>query len=491
MKYKSTRGGGSKVFAAEAILQGLAGDGGLFIPDLEAFPKFPIEAMLSMDYHEMAAAVMHEMLPEFDEETLLRLTHEAYDDKFASKEITPLSQVGEDFILELYHGPTCAFKDVALCMLPLLMQEARRLQKMEEDVVILTATSGDTGKAALEGFKDVPGVRILVFFPENGVSPVQKLQMVTQEGSNVGVCGILGNFDDAQSGVKAIFAEPPEGAFLSSANSINIGRLVPQMVYYLKAYADLVKNGRIRMGDKVDYVVPTGNFGDILAGYLMKKMGLPVGKLVCASNKNKILTDFIETGIYDRRREFYETSSPSMDILISSNLERLLYFVTRDASIVGSWMNDLKTTGCFTVPDDIRKAIAEDFAAGYAGEEETKAAIKNVFDAHHYLMDPHTAVAYRVGEEYKNSGAAAGRPMVILSTASPYKFPAACLEALSVGHGEATANLDAFEEMEALEKISGMPIPESLRSLKTKAVRHKDVVEPFKMASYTEDWIQK
>ncbi len=481
---------------SQAILRGLAEDGGLYVPDAKALSKLPVEAMLSLDYHQMAAKILHMMLPGFEEEKLLSLTHEAYDGKFASESITPLSKAGKTYVLELYHGPTCAFKDVALCMLPLLMQEAKRIENMQEEVMILTATSGDTGKAALEGFKDVNGVRILVFFPEDGVSPVQKLQMVTQEGANVGVCGILGNFDDAQSGVKAIFQDPPEGVFLTSANSINIGRLVPQMVYYLSAYRDLVRCGRIHMGDLIDFAVPTGNFGDILAGYLMKQMGLPVGRLICASNRNHILTDFFATGVYDRRREFYQTSSPSMDILISSNLERLLYFVTGDPLFVRSCMDDLRQNGIFTVPDDVRRRIAADFAAGYAGEEKTLETIREVFEKYHYLMDPHTAVAYRVGEEQKESGLAADRPLVVLSTASPYKFPDTCLQALAAGHDRkddiADADPDkALEKMMALNKMTGMPIPQSLLGLHEKAVRHQDVIQPKAMAEYVQDWIQK
>ena len=491
MNYQSTRGGGKKVSAARAILQGLAEDGGLFVPDQRDLIKLPLETMLSLDYHQMAAMILNAMLPGFDKERLLRFAHEAYDGKFASKKVTPLSKVGETYVLELYHGPTCAFKDVALCLLPLLMQEAKRMENMQEDVMILTATSGDTGKAALSGFQDVEGVRILVFFPEEGVSPIQKLQMVTQEGSNVGVCGILGNFDDAQSKVKEIFQAPPKGVFLTSANSINIGRLVPQMVYYLSAYRDLVQEGRIPMGGLMDFSVPTGNFGDILAGYLMKQMGLPIGRLICASNKNHILTDFFTTGIYDRRREFYQTSSPSMDILISSNLERLLYFVTQDPLFVLSCMEDLKEQGIFTVPEDIRRKIAADFAAGYADEEATKMTIRHVFETEHYLMDPHTAVAYRVGEDYQNSGMAEDRPLVVLSTASPYKFPQTCLQALFPGHGpEEAAAADPQEAMKKLREVSGMPIPESLLGLETKPLRHQDVIKPQEMAAYVQKWIQ-
>ena len=379
--------------------------------------------------------------------------------------------------MELVRGPTSAFKDVALSMLPQLITAARGQEGVTDEILILTATSGDTGKAALAGFRDVPGTKIIVFYPDAGVSKVQKAQMVTQEGENVCVCAVRGNFDDTQTGVKGIFAAGlPEGCGvrLSSANSINIGRLAPQVVYYFKAYADLLRSGRIAAGDEVDYVVPTGNFGDILAGYLAKKMGLPVGRLVCASNRNDVLTDFLRTGVYDRRRPFYKTLSPSMDILVSSNLERLLFLLCEDEDEVAGYMRDLSEKGTYTVSVAMLEKLHREFGFGCCDDTQTKEAIGRVWREHGYLMDTHTAVAWKVAEGYESAA-----PVVVLSTASPYKFPAAVLSAIG---GDASG--DEFEIMDRLHDLTGVPVPQGLATLRSKAERHTDVIDREDMQKY-------
>ena len=360
MLYHSTRSNKELVDSAQAVLNGLAPDGGLYVP--AALPRLDVEKILSSSTMEMAQAIIGALLPDVPD--MGTLVSKAYVGKFETEELTPTVDTGKFTVLELFRGPTSAFKDVALCMLPQLLTKARSVKGMQDDITILTATSGDTGKAALAGFADVEGVKICVFYPDGGVSKVQRAQMVTQEGGNVHVCAVEGNFDDAQTGVKNIFAAGVEGKTLSTANSINIGRLAPQITYYFKAYADLLKRGQIAMGDKVNFSVPTGNFGDILAGFLAKKMGLPVGKLICASNANNVLTDFIQTGTYDRRRPLHKTVSPSMDILVSSNLERLLYFMSGDAQLVNGLMRQLNTEGFYTVPDALRAAIAQEFWGG-------------------------------------------------------------------------------------------------------------------------------
>ena len=383
------------------------------------------------------------------------------------------------FVLELWHGPTSAFKDVALSVLPHLIGAAAKAEGMKGDVVILTATSGDTGKAAMEGFHDVPGTRITVFYPHGGVSAVQQAQMATQEGNNVRVCAVRGNFDDAQTGVKNIFAACKDrdlhGAMLSSANSINIGRLAPQVVYYFRAYGDLVKAGRIRMGDVVDYTVPTGNFGDILAGYFAKEMGLPVGRLICASNANDVLTEFLTTGRYDKRRPFYKTTSPSMDILVSSNLERLLYLVSGDAGYVAQLMAQLNEQGWYQVSGDILARLQAVFGCGCCNDAGAAEVIGRLWREQKYLCDPHTAVAWSVAESHTRGEA----PMVVLSTASPYKFPAAVLGAL----GEKTGS-DEFAMMEQLHALTGTDIPANLRGLEGRPVRHRDVIDTGDMLNY-------
>ncbi len=476
MLYHSTRNKEKTVDSAQAVLNGLAPDGGLYVP--EKLPQVDVQKILAMDTYGMAAAIIGAMLPDIpDMETLVE---RAYRGKFTAEDLTPTVQAGDFSVLELFHGPTSAFKDVALCMLPQLLTAAKKQKGMDENILILTATSGDTGKAALEGFKDVEGIKICVFYPHGGVSKVQRAQMATQEGNNVTVLAVEGNFDDAQTGVKNIFAAvgdnlTPGGARLSSANSINIGRLAPQITYYFKAYSDLLKKGAIRMGDKVNFCVPTGNFGDILAGYLAKKMGLPVGKLICASNANNVLTDFIETGLYDRRRPLHKTISPSMDILVSSNLERLLYLMTEDADLVAELMQKLNKEGFYQVPEVLQKAIREEFWGGFCNDEKAGETIGKVFKDCSYLCDTHTATGWAVAEDYR---AATGdnAPMVVLSTASPYKFPAAVLSAL-----EENNDPDEFAKMDRLEVLTGVKMPENLRTVRTKKELHTAVIAKEEM----------
>ena len=481
MIYHSTRSLNAAVDSAQAVLNGLAPDGGLYVP--ETLPQVDVEAILKMDTYGMATAIIGAMLP--DVPNMAQLVENAYRGKFTAEDLTPTVPAGDFTVLELFHGPTSAFKDVALCMLPQLLTAAKKEKGMEENILILTATSGDTGKAALEGFKDVPGIKICVFYPHGGVSKVQRAQMATQEGNNVTVLAVEGNFDDAQTGVKNIFAAAVDGRLpegnrlrLSTANSINIGRLAPQITYYFKAYADLLKRGQIKMGDKVNFCVPTGNFGDILAGWLAKKLGLPVGTLVCASNANNVLTDFIETGVYDRRRPLHKTASPSMDILVSSNLERLLYFLSGDTALVAKLMKSLNTEGIYEVPADLKNAIKDEFWAGYCDDEKAKATIKAVYENQKYLCDTHTATGWAVAEDYVNQ-TGDNRPMVVLSTASAYKFPAAVLSSLTT-----VPEMDEFAQMEYLEKLTGWAIPENLSGLQQKKELHKNVIEKDAMPAY-------
>lgn len=474
MNYHSTRNSQMCVDSAQAVLGGLAPDGGLYVP--QQLPRLDVAACLQEDTMAQAARIIGAFLPDIpDMPGLVKL---AYTDKFASPELTPTVQAGPFTVLELFHGPTSAFKDVALCMLPRLLTAAKTVKGVKEDIMILTATSGDTGKAALEGFKNVEGVKICVFYPEGGVSAVQRAQMVTQEGRNVAVCAVRGNFDDAQTGVKNIFAAAPEGLRLSTANSMNIGRLAPQITYYFKAYKDLLDSGRITMGRPVNFCVPTGNFGDILAGYLAKKLGLPVGRLICASNANNVLTDFINTGCYDRRRPLHKTLSPSMDILVSSNLERLLYFMSGDANLVAQLMKKLNTEGCYQVAPKLQKAIADEFWAGFCDDGKAQEVIRRVFKDHGYLCDTHTASAWAVAEDYVNQTGDNG-PMVVLSTASPYKFPAAVLGAL-----EQVQTADEFEMMEQLFNVSGVTIPQNLQGLRQKPERHTAVIDKTDMLAF-------
>ncbi len=472
MNYHSTRSAQLCATASKAVLQGLAPDGGLYIASIAPFAW---QDVLSLDPFGMAERILSHLLP--DVEHMSQLVERAYRGKFETDALTPLVRVGERYVLELFRGPTSAFKDVALSMLPQLITQARAQKGVQEETLILTATSGDTGKAALAGFRDVEGTKIIVFYPDEGVSAVQKAQMVTQEGENVCVCAVRGNFDDAQTGVKQIFtAGVPEhcGVKLSSANSINIGRLAPQVVYYFKAYADLLQMGRIQLGEKVDFVVPTGNFGDILAGYLAKKLGLPVGTLVCASNQNDVLTDFLRTGCYDRRRPFHKTLSPSMDILVSSNLERLLYLLCEDCDEVAGYMRGLNETGVYTVSDEILAKLHAEFACGCCDDAKTKQTIGKIWREHGYLMDTHTAVAWAVAEVHESE-----HPVVVLSTASPYKFPAAVLSAL----GEPVSE-DEFAVMRRLNEITGVAVPPALAGLQEKPVLHTDVIDRDEMLQY-------
>ena len=478
MNYQSTRNAAVTADSTQAVLQGLAPDGGLYVASQPV--RIDRETILKMDAQGMAEAILSALLPDFKD--MHELVRRAYAGKFETDELTPLVPVGDRYVLELFRGPTSAFTDVALSMLPQLITAARRQEGIDDEILILTATSGDTGKAALAGFRDVPGTRIIVFYPADGVSRVQEAQMVTQEGGNVCVCAVKGNFDDTQTGVKAIFAAgAPKncGVRLSSANSINIGRLAPQVVYYFKAYADLLRRGRIKDGDRVDYVVPTGNFGDILAGYLAKGMGLPVGKLVCASNANDVLTDFLRTGTYDRRRPFYKTLSPSMDILVSSNLERLLYLLCGDPEEVAGYMRRLSTDGVYTVSPALLERLHAEFAWGCCDDAQTKRTIGRVWREHGYLMDTHTAVAWSVAEQYQTDA-----PVAVLSTASPYKFPAAVLSAL----GE-DASGDEFAVMARLSALTGVPIPPALAALPQKPRRHFDCIAREEMQRFVEERI--
>ena len=477
MRYHSTRNDQNFVDSAEAVLEGLAPDGGLYMP--QQIPALDWKQLLKGSSQEISCAILSALLPDIP--NMPRLVANAYTDKFETEDLTPSVSVGDSTVLELFRGPTSAFKDVALSMLPQLLTAAKREKGVAEDIMILTATSGDTGKAALVGFRDVPGVRICVFYPYGGVSQVQRAQMETQEGNNVAVCAVRGNFDDAQTGVKQIFTafQGKKLPFrLSSANSINIGRLAPQVMYYFRAYKDLLAAGKIKLGDKVNFSVPTGNFGDILAGYLAKKMGLPVGTLICASNANNVLTDFIRTGTYDRRRPLLKTTSPSMDILVSSNLERLLYLLSGDTKLVASLMKQLKEEGAYTVPDALKAAIQKEFWAAYCDDARAAEIIGRVYREQHYLCDPHTASGFAAAEDYRNETGDL-TPMVILSTASPYKFPAAVLSAIGGDTGG-----DEFEQMERLQQMTGVPIPAPLASLKGKKELHTDVIEKEAMGTY-------
>lgn len=476
MIYHSTRSKTEGVNAREALLKGLCDDGGLFVSDAVGTRPLLPEDFKTLDYREIAFEVFSRLLDDFTDEELRAGIDAAYGDTFASAAVTPVTRLGENHLLELYHGPTSAFKDVALCMLPQFMSAA--LKGKKERVMIVTATSGDTGKAALNGFKDVPGVGITVFFPHEKVSDIQYLQMATQEGDNVNVAAVHGNFDDVQSAVKRLFASDlaresvEKGVKLSSANSINIGRLVPQVVYYFDAYRQLMADGTIQAGDSVDFTVPTGNFGDVLAGYYAKKMGLPVGRFVVASNANNVLTDFLTTGVYDRNRPFIKTITPSMDILISSNLERMLYDMAKgDTDLIARLMNDLKTEGRFEVRGEMLDKIRAVFTYGYADDRETTASIREAWVKEKRLIDPHTAVARKVALEKEREGV----PMVVLSTASPYKFCRDVYEAIATEAHDRSA-WDGFRYMDELVKLTGVPAPEALATLREKPLRHTAVV---------------
>ncbi len=481
--YKSTRNSDEKLTASQAILKGLSDNGGLYVP--ESIPKLDVDLvkLSTMNYQEVAFEVMSRMLTDFTPEELKYCIDNAYDDKFDTKDIAPLVDKAGAYYLELFHGKTIAFKDMALSILPYLLVTSAKKNNVTNEIVILTATSGDTGKAALAGFADVKGTKIIVFYPKNGVSPIQEKQMVTQKGDNTKVIGIIGNFDDAQTGVKNMFnnrqlAEEmnQKGYQFSSANSINIGRLVPQMVYYVYAYTRLVASGKINAGDKINVVVPTGNFGNILAAYYAKEMGLPIAKFICASNENKVLYDFFETGVYNKNREFILTTSPSMDILISSNLERLIYRIAGDDSGKDvELMNALNLNGEYKITDDMKARLSE-FYGNYASEEETAATIKRVYESEGYIMDTHTAVAASVYEKYK-AATNDDTPTVIASTASPYKFTRSVMEAINPEY----ASQSDFDLVDELNKLSAVKIPQAIEEIRTAPVLHDTVCDKADM----------
>ena len=492
MEYNSTRSTGLHISASEAIAMGLAPDGGLFVPNtLPPLDEKALQELLPLSYGARAKRILKIYLPEYSPQELDRLVADSYGTNFDTTAVAPLRFTdGLTGYLELWHGPTSAFKDMALQMLPHLLTASLRKCGEERGVCILVATSGDTGKAALEGFADVPGTRILVFYPRDGVSDVQKLQMVTQTGNNVGVCAVEGNFDDAQTGVKRIFGDrelaerlSEKGWFLSSANSINWGRLLPQIVYYFSAYCDFVNSGRIKCGEPVNFCVPTGNFGNILAGWMAKEMGLPVTRFVCASNANNVLTDFIETGVYDRRRPFHLTSSPSMDILVSSNLERLLYFLSKDPERVARWMKQLSEEGRYDVGTGLKALIRRDFEAGYCDDAGTAEEIARVWREYGYLIDTHTAVASRVLGDYR-ARTGDRTPAIVVSTASPYKFCDSVLRAL----GEQT-DAPGTELIGRLERVTGTTAPAPLSGLAGKKVRFDACVAPAEQKKVVEEFL--
>ncbi len=483
VEYVSTRNKNDRVTASQAVLQGLAPDGGLYVPT--EIPKLDVslEDLSKMSYQQVAYEVMKLLLVDYTEEELKNCINNAYDSKFDTEEIAPLTYADGAYYLELFHGRTIAFKDMALSILPHLMITAARKNDLKNDIVILTATSGDTGKAALEGFADVPGTKIVVFYPKNGVSEIQEKQMVTQKGDNTFVVGIHGNFDQAQTGVKKMFGDDELAAALdakgyqfSSANSINIGRLVPQVVYYVYAYTRLLASDKIALGDEINVTVPTGNFGNILAAFYAKNMGLPIHKLICASNENKVLYDFFSTGTYDKNRDFHLTSSPSMDILISSNLERLIYKIAGESDAKDrDLMSDLNTKGVYEITDEMKKGLA-DFYGNYATEQETSDEIKRVYEDTGYVLDTHTAVASCVYQKYlKESGD--DKPVVIASTASPFKFTRSVMQAI----GADDASVSDIDLTDKLSEVANVAIPDAIKEIKTAPVRHDTVCEVDEM----------
>ncbi len=486
--YKSTRDDNQKVQASQAILKGLSGDGGLFVPDHIPALDRPLKELAKMNYQETAYEVMKLFLTDFTEEELKDCIAKAYDSKFDTDEIAPLAEADGAFYLELFHGATIAFKDMALSILPHLMITSAKKNQVKEEIVILTATSGDTGKAALAGFADVEGTKIIVFYPKNGVSPIQEKQMVTQKGNNTFVVGIHGNFDDAQTGVKKIFSDKEleqkmlgKGFRFSSANSINIGRLVPQIVYYVYAYAKLLQNERIADGEEINVVVPTGNFGNILAAFYAKNMGVPIGKLICASNENKVLYDFFRTGSYDRNREFMLTSSPSMDILISSNLERLIYRIAGDdAKRNAEFMTSLLQNGRYRITEEMSRQL-EDFYGNYADEQETADRIKALYEKTGYVIDTHTAVASAVYEKYKADTKDA-RKTVIASTASPFKFTRSVMNAVDHKYD----SMSDFELVDELSGLANVKVPRAIEEIRTAPVIHDTVCEKEEMKETVE-----
>ncbi len=474
LQYKSTRNSELKVTASQAILTGLAPDGGLFVPETLPTLDVSMDELKDKSYQEIAYLVMKQFLTDFTEEELKACINKAYDSKFDTEEIAPLAKVDGTYYLELFHGATIAFKDMALSILPHLLTTSAKKNQVENEIVILTATSGDTGKAAMAGFADVEGTRIIVFYPKNGVSKVQELQMLTQKGSNVDVVAIHGNFDNAQSGVKAMFEDKAlaeelgkKGYQFSSANSINIGRLVPQVVYYVYAYAKLLAHEEIAEGEQIDVVVPTGNFGNILAAYYAKNMGVPIEKLVCASNENKVLFDFFKTGTYDRNRDFILTTSPSMDILISSNLERLIYLITgEDSEKTNAFMKELKQDGKYAVTDSMKEKL-EDFEAGYATEDQTSQMIHDVYEKTGYVMDTHTAVAAYVCDSLKKEGKL-DKKCLVASTASPFKFVKSVMTSIDPSYADA----DELALMDTLKETAGVDLPQAIKDIMDANILH-------------------
>lgn len=491
MLYVSTRNAEEKVTASQAVLKGLAENGGLFVP--EEIPKLDVtvDALADMTYQETAYEVMKLFLTDYTQEELKKCIENAYDGKFDTEKIAPLVKAQDVSYLELFHGATIAFKDMALSILPHLLITAARKNHVTNDIVILTATSGDTGKAALAGFAGVEGTKIIVFYPKDGVSPIQQKQMVTQKGDNTFVVGINGNFDEAQTGVKKMFSDPAlaeemagKGYQFSSANSINIGRLVPQIVYYVYAYAQMVKSGEISNGEKMNVVVPTGNFGNILAAFYAKNMGLPIGKLICASNENKVLYDFFTTGTYDRNREFILTSSPSMDILISSNLERLIYRIAGDSAQKNrELMTALQENGKYTITEDMRMLLA-DFYGNYASEEETAAVIREIYEETGYVIDTHTAVAAAVYKKYQHETDDKTKA-VIASTASPYKFTRSVMTAIDAKY-DSKPDFELIDELEVLSKVK---VPQAIEDIRTAPVLHKTICEVEQMESVVKQFL--
>lgn len=492
LMYTSTRNANEKVTASQAILKGLAEDGGLFVPEQLPTLDKTVDELAGMTYQETAYEVMKKFLTDFTEEELKNCINAAYDSKFDTEEIAPLVQADGAYYLELFHGSTIAFKDMALSILPHLMITSARKNQVKNDIVILTATSGDTGKAALAGFADVKGTKIIVFYPKNGVSPIQEKQMVTQKGDNTFVVGIHGNFDQAQTGVKKIFGDKEMAAELvaagyqfSSANSINIGRLVPQIVYYVYAYAKLYANGVIGKDERINVVVPTGNFGNILAAFYAKNMGIPIAKLICASNENKVLYDFFTTGTYDKNREFMLTSSPSMDILISSNLERLIYRIAgNDAAKNADFMKALNTNGKYEITPAMKEQLA-DFYGNYTSEEETAEEIRNLYEKTGYIIDTHTAVATGVYHKYLKDTKDTDTKTVIASTASPFKFTRSVMDAIDKKYDAMTD----FELVDELSKIGNVKIPNAIEEIRTAEVRHKTVCEVDEMPKVVKEFL--
>ena len=494
LMYSSTRNGDKKFTASQAILKGLADDGGLFVPESIPALDVTLDELAKMSYQETAYAVMKQFLTDFTEEELKNCINKAYDSKFDTEEIAPLVQADGAYYLELFHGPTIAFKDMALSILPHLLITSARKNNVKNDIVILTATSGDTGKAALAGFADGEGTKIIVFYPKHGVSPIQEKQMVTQKGANTFVVGINGNFDQAQTGVKQMFNDKAmaeemdkEGYQFSSANSINIGRLVPQIVYYVYAYSRLYAHGAIAKDEKINVVVPTGNFGNILAAFYAKNMGLPIGKLICASNENKVLYDFFSTGTYDKNREFMLTSSPSMDILISSNLERLIYRIAgNDAKKNAEFMKDLTTAGKYEITDEMRAQLA-DFYGNYTSEEETASVIKKLFEDTGYIIDTHTAVAAGVYEKYKKDTKDVDTKTVIASTASPFKFTRSVMDAIDHKYDSMTD----FELVDELSKLGNVKVPQAIEEIRSAEVLHDTVCDVDEMPDVVRRFLKK